>query len=97
MTKKSKRAELVQNIKNLGYKFLWDDFESTFTNDFGFELGKKRGSERAFKRKTATSQIIFTAHQPHKKNIFVSKESRVRAIVALERLEALLEEEKKGL
>lgn len=96
MMKKSKRAELVLNIKNLGKKFFWDDFESILTNEFGFELGKKRGAERAFKRKTATSQIIFTAHQPHKKDIFVSKESRMRAIAALERLEALLEEEKKG-
>lgn len=88
MTKRSKRAELVQNIKNLGYNYLWDDFAWVFTNHFGFELGTKRGSERAFRRGT----IIFTAHEPHKANIFVTRESRKRAIRALERLENEREE-----
>lgn len=83
MTKRSKRAELVQNIKNLGYKYSWDDFVWVLTNYFGFELGYKHGSERAFRKGT----IIFTAHEPHKANIFVTIESRKRAIRALEQLE----------
>jgi hypothetical protein len=84
MTNRSKRAALVQNIKNLGHKYLWNEFEWVLTNHFGFELGKKRGSERAFRK----GMIIFTAHEPHRANEFVTKESRKRAIRALERLEA---------
>jgi hypothetical protein len=83
MTKRSKKAELVQNIKNLGYNYLWDDFVWVLTNHFGFELGNKRGSERAFR----SGAVIFIAHEPHKANIFVTKESRKRAIRALKQLE----------
>jgi hypothetical protein len=83
MTRKARKAELIKNFRNLSYRYEWDDFVWVLTRHFGFKLAHKKGSERAFIK----GDIIFTAHEPHGGQSWVSNESRRRAVNALARAE----------
>jgi hypothetical protein len=83
-----------ENFKNLNTKIPWRYYIYVLKKFYGFEIypsGKTSGAQVAL----GNGEIRFTAHKPHGGDVIVDKTSRENAIYAIERLEALQEEEDK--
>lgn len=70
-----------ENFSDFTERLPWDSFVAVLL-DYGFEMVNKPGSARLFVK----GEIRFNAHEPHKREPFVSKWDRKRACDALERM-----------
>jgi hypothetical protein len=87
MPKKAKRAELSENIRNLSYKYLWDDIVWVLENHYGFHRPRKqpRGSPTVFIK----GSVRLVLHKPHGRgDLYISRQGRIEVIKALEQVEA---------
>jgi hypothetical protein len=87
MPKKSKQAELVENIRNLAYKYLWDEMVWVLENHYGFRRPKDqpRGSATVF----INGSVRLVLHKPHGRgDPYIGKQGRIEVIKALERVQA---------
>lgn len=87
MPKKGKQAELIENIGNLAYKYLWDEMVWVLENYYGFRRPKKqpRGSATVFIK----GSVRFVLHKPHGRgDPYIAKQGRIEVIKALYQVEA---------
>jgi hypothetical protein len=77
------------NFRNCSVLLPWKYFVAVLTKIYGFEVKKKRGSNRIFFRENER----FNADEPHGRESYVSKWDRKKAIKALIRLGELDESE----
>ncbi len=76
MPKKKDFEFWVDNFCNFSVRLPWKWFVKILKSHYGFEMRtKRRGSGRLFVR----GDIRFSAHEPHKREKFVSKPDRQRA------------------
>jgi len=75
MPKKKKGTDYVKNFCNLNVLLPWGEFVRILKKVYGFEMKSKPGSARLFIK----GEIRFTAHEPHARESYVSKEDRKRA------------------
>jgi len=68
-----------ENIRNFSIKIPWDVFVKILTSYYGCEMESKPGSKRVFIK----DEIRVTAHEPHGREKFVSKQDRKRVITYL--------------
>ena len=73
------------NFDDFSVLIPWKDFVKIMNKEYGFEMINKRGSVRAF----VNGEIIFTAHEPHKREPYLSKTCRTNAIAAIKKIEIL--------
>lgn len=78
MSKKIKKdiKFYTDHFKDFSVKLPWKFFVDILTKHYGCEIIKKSGSARLF----VMGEIRFTAHEPHGREKFVSKDDRKRAI-----------------
>jgi hypothetical protein len=87
MPTKGKRAELIENIRNFSYKYLWDEMAWVLENHYGFRKPKKqpRGSPTVFIK----GSVRLVLHKPHGRgDRYIAKQGRIEVIKALEQAEA---------
>jgi len=66
----------IQNFKNYNVRIPWDIFVKILVSHYGCEMESKRGAARVFIK----DDLRVNAHEPHKREKYVSKSDRQRVI-----------------
>jgi hypothetical protein len=82
---KFEKKELLERLGNFSVPLMWRDFKTMLEKGFGFKMYTgRRGSARAFIK----GEVTFTAHEPHGREKWVSRETRKKAIQKIAEAEA---------
>ena len=66
----------IQNFRNYSVRIPWNIFVKILVSHYGCEMESKPGSARVFIK----DDCRVTAHEPHRREKFVSKKDRARII-----------------